>query len=130
MLDGRADSLVQVIERVGDANCHLHSSLRGQFLNSCISLLPEGLGVVLVGQARNLPFLQEKKAAAEQSALFQVFREIWNNVFELEDYLTLNSLGKTSVGWPRITNSRELSLRRLESKSSRLCSKNLEDNRK
>ena len=29
------------------------------------------------------------------------------------------------MGWPRITNSRELSLRRLESKSSRLCSKNL-----
>lgn len=39
----------------------------------------------------------------------------------------MNSLGKTSVGWPRITNSRELSFRRLESKSSRLCSKNLKD---
>lgn len=49
---------------------------------------------------------------------------------ESEDRLTLKSLGKTSVGWPRITNSRELSLRRLESKSSRLCSKNLEDDRK
>ncbi len=33
------------------------------------------------------------------------------------------------MGWPRITNRRELSLRRLESKSSRLCSKNLEDDR-
>lgn len=39
----------------------------------------------------------------------------------------MKSRGKTSVGWPRITNSRELSFRRLESKSSRLCSKNLED---
>lgn len=62
-----------------------------------------------------------------KSALLHVFKEMWNNVFDTEDFVTLNSLGKTSVGWPRITNSRELSLRRLESKSSRLCSKNLED---
>lgn len=39
----------------------------------------------------------------------------------------MNSLGKTSVGWPRITNSREFSFRRLESRSSRLCSRNLKD---
>lgn len=72
MLD--ADSLVQVIERVGDANCHLHSSLRGQFFNSCISLLPEGLRVVLVRQTGDLPFLEEKKAAAEQSASLHEFK--------------------------------------------------------
>lgn len=42
-----------------------------------------------------------------------------------EIFHSLKSRGKTSVGWPRITNSRELSFRRLESKSSRLCSKNL-----
>lgn len=56
----RADSLVQVIERVGDANCHLHSGLRGQLLNRCIALLPKGLGVVLVRQTGNLPFLEDK----------------------------------------------------------------------
>lgn len=61
MLKGDADSLVQVIECVGDANRHLHSSLRGQFLNSCISLFPEGLRVVLVRQTRNVPFLEEKQ---------------------------------------------------------------------
>lgn len=44
--------------------------------------------------------------------------------------VTLKSLGKTSVGWPRITNRRELSLRRLESKSSRLCNKNLQMTKK
>lgn len=42
------NSLVQVIECVGGANCHLHSSLRGQLLNSCISLLSKGLRVVLI----------------------------------------------------------------------------------
>lgn len=42
---------------------------------------------------------------------------------------TLKSLGKTSVGWPRITKRRELSLRRLASKSSKHCSKNLRHKR-
>lgn len=50
-------------------------------------------------------------------------------VLEADDGVTLKSLGKTSVGWPLITNSRELSFRRLESKSSRLCSKNLKEGR-
>lgn len=58
---GDVNSLVQVIECVGDANCHLHSSLRGQFLNSCISLFPKGLRVILIGQARNIPFLEDRE---------------------------------------------------------------------
>lgn len=46
---------------MGDANCHLHSGLRGQLLDRCISLLPKGLRVVLVGQARNVPFLRVRE---------------------------------------------------------------------
>lgn len=38
---------------------------------------------------------------------------------------TLKIRGKTSVGWPLMTNKRELSLRRLASKSSKHCNKNL-----
>lgn len=53
-----ANSLVQVIERVGDANRHLHSGLGGQFFNGRIALLPEGLRVVLIGQTGNVPLLQ------------------------------------------------------------------------
>lgn len=60
-----------------------------------------------------------------------MFKAPWglSFLFKSNDHVTLKSLGKTSVGWPRITNRRELSLRRLESKSSRLCSKNLVDDR-
>lgn len=39
--------------------------------------------------------------------------------------LTLKSRGKTLAGCPRMTKSRELSLRRLASRSSRHCSRNL-----
>lgn len=53
----KENSLVQVIEGVGDANSHFHSSFRGQFLYSCVSLFPEGLGVVLIRQTSDLPFL-------------------------------------------------------------------------
>lgn len=42
---------------------------------------------------------------------------------------TLKRRGKTSVGWPLMTNKRELSLRKLASKSSKQCNKNLEPNR-
>lgn len=59
MLKSDVYSLVQVIERVGDADCHLHSGLAGQFLDSCISFFPKGLRVVLVRQARNVPLLQK-----------------------------------------------------------------------
>lgn len=58
LVHSAANLLVQVIERVGDANCHLHSSLWGQFLNGCIALLPEGLRVVLVRQTGNVPLLE------------------------------------------------------------------------
>lgn len=51
------NSLVQVIECVGDADRHLHPGLRGQLPNSRVALLPKGLGVVLVRQARDLPLL-------------------------------------------------------------------------
>lgn len=116
----RRHSLVQIIERVGDAHCHLHSGLRRQLLDGCITLLPERLRVVLVGQTRNIPFLGNTDSNCSVR-----LKASYGRVFEAG--VTLNSLGKTSVGWPRITNSRELSFRRLESKSSRLCSKNLKD---
>ena len=38
---------------------------------------------------------------------------------------SLNSVGRTSAGWPLITKRREFSFRRLASRSSRDCSKNL-----
>lgn len=38
---------------------------------------------------------------------------------------SLNSFGNASAGWPRITKRREFRLRRLRSKSSRHCSRNL-----
>lgn len=40
---------------------------------------------------------------------------------------TLNNRGKTLAGWPRITKRRELSFRRLESRSSRHWRRNLEE---
>lgn len=132
-------ALVQVVECVGDANCHLHSSLRGQFLNSCISFFPKGLRVILIRQTRNLPFLENRRNKTGQVSYrteycgftHHVLKAPWrcSLVIKSDEHVTLKSLGKTSVGWPRITNRRELSLRRLESKSSRLCSKNLEDDK-
>lgn len=45
--------------------------------------------------------------------------------YEADNCFTLNSRGKMLAGWPRMTKRRELSLRRLESKSSKDCSRNL-----
>ena len=48
-----------------------------------------------------------------------------------ERYVTpqdLRSLGRTSAGWPRITKSLEFSFRRLRSRSSRHCRRNLKFN--
>lgn len=55
------NSLVEVIESVGDANRHLHSSLRSQLLNGSISFFPKGLGVVLIRQTTDLPLLQKRE---------------------------------------------------------------------
>lgn len=38
---------------------------------------------------------------------------------------SLKSLGSVSAGWPRITNNREFNRRKLESRSSRHCKRNL-----
>jgi hypothetical protein len=46
------------------------------------------------------------------------------NLYALRQ-LTLKRVGRTSAGWPRTTNRREFSFRKLESKSSRHCNKNL-----
>lgn len=43
------------------------------------------------------------------------------------DTLTLKSLGNTSAGWPRTTNRREFSFLKLVSRSSRDCSRNLQN---
>lgn len=51
--------LVQIVESVGDAYYHLHTRLIGQLPNGCISFLPKRLGVILVGQASNVPLLRE-----------------------------------------------------------------------
>lgn len=56
----RQHSLVQIVERVGDAHRHLHSGLGCQLLDGCIALLPKRLRVILVGQTRNIPFLENK----------------------------------------------------------------------
>lgn len=63
------NSLVQVIECVGDADCHLHSSLTGQFFNSCISLFPKRLRVVLIRQTRNIPLLENRGFKMKKSEL-------------------------------------------------------------
>lgn len=55
------NSLVQVIERVGDAHRHLHASLARQLLDSCISLFPKGLRVIFIRQATDLPLLENEQ---------------------------------------------------------------------
>lgn len=131
MQDEPRNSLVQVVECVGDADGHLHSGLRGQFLNSCISFFPKGLRVVLIRQTSDVPLLENSRVKSEYSQVYKTcdLFSLQCLVVNSNECVTLKSLGKTSVGCPLITNRREFSLRRLESKSSRLCSKNLEDDR-
>lgn len=59
------DSPVQIVERMGHPDCHLHSGLRGQLLNGSIALLSKGLRVVLVRQASDLPFLKSSTFSFE-----------------------------------------------------------------
>ena len=48
----------------------------------------------------------------------------------LEGFLTLKRRGNTLAGWPLMTKRRELSFRRLASRSSRHCSRNLRKKKK
>lgn len=50
---------VQVIEGVGVLYHHLHTSLLGQFDDSCISLLTKRLRVIFEGETSDSPFLQD-----------------------------------------------------------------------